>query len=94
LSVHFVQTRDTPPPATCSFPHDGGGLPVAQSLPMLLLRTWLLVVCGLVGTCVLVALAADAVGERTLARAERIKTLQFVVPQLEINRVTLKGPEI
>jgi hypothetical protein len=61
---------------------------------MLLLRTWLLVVCGLVGTCVLVALAADAVGERTLARAERIKTLQFVVPQLEINRVTLKGPEI
>jgi hypothetical protein len=59
---------------------------------MLLLRTWLLVVCGLVGTCVLVALAADSVGEHALARAQRIKSLQFVAPELEVNRVTLKGP--
>jgi len=59
---------------------------------MLLLRTWLLVVCGLVGTCVLVALAAEVVGERAIARAQRIQTLQFVSPELEVNRVTLKGP--
>jgi len=59
---------------------------------MLLLRTWLLVVFGLVGTCVLVALAADAVGDHALARAQRIKSLQFVAPELEVNRVTLKGP--
>jgi len=59
---------------------------------MLLLRTWLLVVFGLVATCVLVALAADAVGDHALARAQRIKSLQFVAPELEVNRVTLKGP--
>ena len=61
---------------------------------MLLLRTWLLVVCALVGACVLVALAADAVGDRALARAERIKTLQFVPAQLEVKRVNLQGPDL
>jgi hypothetical protein len=61
---------------------------------MLLLRTWLLVVCALVTTCVLVALAADVVGDRAIARAERIKTLQFVPPQLEVKRVTLQGPDL
>jgi hypothetical protein len=59
---------------------------------MLLLRTWLLIVCTFVSACVLVALAADAVGDRAIARAERIKTLQFVPPQLEVKRVNLQGP--
>ena len=59
---------------------------------MLLLRTWLLVVCTFVSVCVLVGLAADAVGDRAIARAERIKTLQFVPPQLEVKRVNLQGP--
>ena len=59
---------------------------------MLLLRTWLLGMCALTGACVLVALAADAVGDRAIARAERIKTLQFVAPQLEVKRVNLQGP--
>jgi len=61
---------------------------------MLLLRTWLLVVCALVGACVLVALAADAVGDQAIARAERIKTLQFVPPQLEVKRLHLQGPDL
>jgi hypothetical protein len=59
---------------------------------MLLLRTWLLVVCAFVGACVVVGLAADAVGDRAIARAERIKTLQFLPPQLEVKRVNLQGP--
>ena len=61
---------------------------------MLLFRTWLLVVCAFIGACVLVALAADAVGDHAVARAERIKTLQFVPPQLEVKRVNLQGPDL
>ena len=61
---------------------------------MLLLRTWLLVVCAFVGACVLVGVAADAVGDHAIARAERIKTLQFVPPQLEVKRLNLQGPDL